>query len=213
MLMRRIFRNISILAIVLLSSLTLSAQSFTKGAEQSATYSVKANGKDGSQSFTFTTKGVSFRVLGFYNNDGTVISVENVKDGKRSLVVLDDKFNLKTSTGSDGYVVGADDKANNEFEFSVHDFTDDGSAELIVAIRNTATDEISVHVLEYGGALGWYSIGEMASKGKKIEEFRVFRQTLTFKSPATNVLYTWTFHEDHFTFLSSDHVNDPEKLF
>jgi len=201
----------TILAIASIGCFSSFAQGFTKGADKSVTYSLTANGKDGSSSLSFATKGVDFRILGFYYEDGVVISIENVKDGKRTLAVMDGKFNLKTSTGSDALAVGAADITKNDYEFSIHDFTDDGFPEIIISIRNKTTDEISVHVLEYSGAAGWYSIGEMASRGKKIEETRVFRQALTMKSPA-GVLYTWTFHDDHFSFLSSDHNNDPDAL-
>ena len=200
-----------VLATIGVAAGTTYAQSFIKGTDQSSTYSYAADGKDGAKTLNFTTKSIAFRALGFYNNDSVNISVENTKDGKRTLVVLDGKFNLKTSSGTDILEVGSGAAEATDYEFAIHDFTDDGFPELIVGIRNKTTDEISIHILEYGGAAGWYSIGEMVTRGKKVDEARVFRQAVTMKSGA-GVMYTWTFHDDHFTFLSSDKVNDPDKL-
>lgn len=211
--MKNIFKKSLMIALgaMILGGSSLYAQSFIKGTDKSNTYSFATDGKDGAKALNFTSKSIEFKALGFYNNNSVNISVENAKDGKRTLVVLDGKFNLQTSSGTSALPVGASDLASTDYEFAIHDFTDDGFPELIVGLRNKNTDEISIHILEYGGSAGWYSIGEMVSKGKKIDEARVFRQAVTFKSGA-GVMYTWTFHDDHFSFLSSDHENDPEKL-
>jgi hypothetical protein len=100
-----------------------------------------------------------------------------------------------------------------EYVVGAHDFTGDNNPELLIAVRDQTNHGIAVYIVECQKGVQWQTIGAMVSKDKGIEECRVFRQTVSFKSESTGTLYTWTCHDGHFDFLASNHVDDPTKLF
>ena len=207
-------KALTILTIMWLGTTLAGAQSksFVLGLQQSVEYSVAKDGEDGASVLDFQTKGRDFKAMAFYYQNGAVVSVEDIKDGRRALVVLGGKLNLKSClpyTRPDVGVPGV--KAT--YSIGIHDFTNDGFPALVIGIRDDAGDAMAVYILEYGGTSGWYSIGEMVTQGKGIHEARVFRQAVSFKDASSGVMSTWTYHEGKFDFLSSDHADDPSKLF
>ena len=86
-----------------------------------------------------------------------------------------------------------------------HDFTDDGTPELVVATRGDGMVKAQIYRLTGGS---WNLIGTVGAKGD-VEEIRVFRQALTVKDKTSGTLYTWTCHNGHFDFKSSSGGPDP----
>lgn len=86
-----------------------------------------------------------------------------------------------------------------------HDFTDDGTPELVVATRGEGMVKAQIYKLS-GGA--WEQIGTVGARGD-VEEIRVFRQALTVKDKTSGTLYTWTCHNGRFDFKSSAGGSDP----
>ena len=86
-----------------------------------------------------------------------------------------------------------------------HDFTDDGTPELVVATRGEGMVKAQIYRLS-GGA--WEQIGTVGARGD-VEEIRVFRQALTVKDKTSGTLYTWTCHDGRFDFKSSAGGPDP----
>lgn len=86
-----------------------------------------------------------------------------------------------------------------------HDFTDDGTPELVVATRGDGMVKAQIYRLTGGS---WNLIGTVGAKGD-VEEIRVFRQALTVKDKTSGTLYTWTCHNGQFDFKSSAGGPDP----
>ena len=86
-----------------------------------------------------------------------------------------------------------------------HDFTDDGTPELVVATRGEGTVKALIYRLADGT---WELIGTVGARGD-VEEIRVFRQALTVKDRTSGTLYTWTCHNGRFDFKSSAGGPDP----
>ena len=89
-----------------------------------------------------------------------------------------------------------------------HDFTNDGTPELVVATRGEGIVKALIYRLADGT---WELIGTVGARGD-VEEIRVFRQALTVKDKTAGTLYTWTCHNGVFDFLSSDHRDNPDDL-
>ena len=164
---------------------------------------------------SFSISGKTFKVLSFYYGSSTVTAVED-ESGKRSVLFMDGKPNMAMSNPDAAYPkVGfqnGKELKTNEYAVGPHDFTDDGQPELVIGVRSASGDGFAIYVFGFTGA-GWRCMGEMVTSGHDIRFSRVFRQTVTIKDAATGALYTWTCHDGHFDFLSSDHVNNPEILY
>lgn len=208
---------ISILAAILLaaaaSSDMMAQDGFVSGMEGEFTFSAAKCGSAG-KSTSLTISGRTFKIITFYYNGSTVTAIEDAS-GKRNILFMDGKPNMPTSTSSVYPRIGfSGDSENktNEYTIGPHDFTDDGQPELVIAVRSASGDGFAAYIFSYmSGA--WKCIGEMVSTGHGIRACRVFRQTMTLKGSSSGVLYTWTCHDGHFDFLSSDHVNDPSVLY
>ena len=86
-----------------------------------------------------------------------------------------------------------------------HDFTGDEVPEIVAATRGEGYVKAQVFRLEEGA---WKLLGTVGARGD-VEEIRVFRQALTVREKASDVLYTWTFHGSRFDFKSSSGGLDP----
>lgn len=194
-------------------SISAAAQgsTFISGLEDGYSFIADKCGAAG-KATSFSTSGKSFKVMTFYYNSSTVTAVEDAA-GKRSILFIDGKPNMPTSATYPkiGYN-GANELKTNEYAVGPHDFTDDGQPELVIGARSASGDGLAIYVFGFTGT-GWRCLGEMVTAKRDIRSSRVFRQTVTIKDATTGVLYTWTYHDGHFDFLSSDHVNDPSVLY
>ena len=86
-----------------------------------------------------------------------------------------------------------------------HDFTDDGTPELLVGTRGPGL--VKAEVYRFNGG-SWTLLGIVGARGD-VDEIRVFRQAMTVKDRATGTLYTWTCHGGRFDFKSSSGGSDP----
>ncbi len=207
-------RFLAILLTATLFAINSTAQtSFITGLEGGFAFSAAQCG-DAAKSFSFTTGGHTFKVLTFYYNGSTLTTVENTA-GKRTILFVNGKPNMPTSSGKSYPVLGFSGDAElktNEYTVGAHDFTDDGEAELLIGVRTGDGKGQGIYIFSFSAGQ-WKCLGEMVTKGRAIRSSRVFRQTVTIKDADTNVLYTWTYHGGHFDFLSSDHQNNPDLLY
>lgn len=205
---------ISILVAFALSSAAASAQNgFISGIDNSYVFSAAQCGSAG-KTASFTTEGKSFKVITFYYDNSTVTAVEDAA-GKRSVLFMNGKPTVQTSGGVNYPKIGFEggkELNTNEYAVGTHDFTDDAQPELVVSVRSATGDGLAIYIFQLNGA-SWKCIGEMVTVGHGIKSGRMFRQTATLKDPSTGVLYTWTYHNGHFDFLSSDRVDDPTVLY
>lgn len=128
---------------------------------------------------------------------------------------MNGKPTVQTSGGANYPKIGFEggkELTTNEYAVGTHDFTDDAQPELVVSVRSATGDGLAIYIFQLNEA-SWKCIGEMVTVGHGIKSGRMFRQTATLKDPSTGVLYTWTYHNGHFDFLSSDHVDDPTVLY
>lgn len=205
---------ISILVAFALSSAAASAQNgFISGIDNSYVFSAAQCGSAG-KTASFTTEGKSFKAITFYYDNSTVTAVEDAA-GKRSILFMNGKPTVQTSGGANYPKIGFEggkELTTNEYAVGTHDFTDDAQPELVVSVRSATGDGLAIYIFQLNEA-SWKCIGEMVTVGHGIKSGRMFRQTVTIKDPSKGVLYTWTFHNGHFDFLSSDHVDDPTVLY
>lgn len=205
---------ISIPVAFALSSAAASAQNgFISGIDNSYVFSAAQCGSAG-KTASFTTGGKSFKAITFYYDNSTVTAVEDAA-GKRSVLFMNGKPTVQTSGGANYPKIGFEggkELNTNEYAVGTHDFTDDAQPELVVSVRSATGDGLAIYIFQLNEA-SWKCIGEMVTVGHGIKSGRMFRQTVTLKDPSTGVLYTWTYHNGHFDFLSSDHVDDPTVLY
>lgn len=205
---------ISILVAFALSSAAAAAQNgFISGIDNSYVFSAAQCGSAG-KTASFTTEGKSFKAITFYYDNSTVTAVEDAA-GKRSILFMNGKPTVQTSGGANYPKIGFEggkELTTNEYAVGTHDFTDDAQPELVVSVRSATGDGLAIYIFQLNEA-SWKCIGEMVTVGHGIKSGRTFRQTATLKDPSTGVLYTWTYHNGHFDFLSSDHVDDPTVLY
>lgn len=205
---------ISILVAFALSSAAAAAQNgFISGIDNSYVFSAAQCGSAG-KTASFTTEGKSFKAITFYYDNSTVTAVEDAA-GKRSVLFMNGKPTVQTSGGANYPKIGFEggkELNTNEYAVGTHDFTDDAQPELVVSVRSATGDGLAIYIFQLNEA-SWKCIGEMVTVGHGIKSGRMFRQTVTLKDPSTGVLYTWTYHNGHFDFLSSDHVDDPSVLY
>ena len=91
----------------------------------------------------------------------------------------------------------------------LHDFTDDGVAELVIALRSEGF--VQAFVYEYNQGR-WTLLGSAGARSAGVSEIRVFRQALTIKDKGSGALHTWTCHDGRFDFKSSSGLTDPDQL-
>ena len=177
---------------------------FVKGLDSYIQYNA---GEEGA-SLDFSLQGRQFKAIALWYEGSVAVAVED-PSGSRSIVYRDGAPAQGESSPRAAFA-SVPESRNNEYMLGIHDFTNDGVPELIVAVTD-GMDGIAVFVLKYE-ASSWKSIGNMVTKGKGLGGCRIFRQALTMKDGG-GVLYTWTCHGDSFDFLSSDKVNDPARLY
>lgn len=204
---------ISILVAFALSSAASAQNGFISGIDNSYVFSAAQCGSAG-KTASFTTEGKSFKAITFHYDNSTVTAVEDAA-GKRSVLFMNGKPTVQTSGGANYPKIGFEggkELNTNEYAVGTHDFTDDAQPELVVSVRSATGDGLAIYIFQLNEA-SWKCIGEMVTVGHGIKSGRMFRQTATLKDPSTGVLYTWTYHNGHFDFLSSDHVDDPTVLY
>lgn len=187
-------------------------ESFVNGLEEGYTFSADKYGQSAA-SISFTNSGKTYKVMTFYYNGSTVTAVET-DSGNRSILFMNGKPNMATASGKAFPQIGFKDgkeAASNEYAVGPHDFTGDGQPELVLAVRSASGNGLGIYIFGPAGS-GWKCLGEMVTTGYNIRFCRVFRQTVTIKNADNGTLYTWTWHDGHFDFLSSDKVNNPDIL-
>lgn len=185
---------------------------FISGLDNSFTFSASTCGSAG-KTTTMATSGKTFKIITFYYEDCVVTAAEDehgrrdvlFMDGKPSVPAADRKAYPKIGFGGDGEL------KTNEYSVGTHDFTDDGQPELVISVRSASGNGLAAYILGYISGR-WACIGEMVTTGHNIRSCRVFRQTITIKDADSGILYTWTWHDGHFDFLSSDNSSDPSIL-
>ena len=177
---------------------------FVKGLDAFVTY----DAGNEATTLSFTTQGKQFKAISLWFDNSVAIAIEDAS-GARTIV-----YREGAPTGVQGLpkigFYGSTESRSNSYLIGVHDFTNNGNAELTIAV-NDGRDGIAVFVLTFDG-YSWKPIGKMITRGKGLGGCRVFRQALTMKD-AAGTLYTWTCHGNTFDFLSSDKVNDPTVLY
>ncbi len=137
---------------------------------QTRTYADNESG-----TFVFGLQQYYFGDNGQLDFDGAVASVENGK------VMLDGK--LLEGSGVETLI-------------GLHDFTDSGKLEVIVARRNPSSVSAAIYSKDTGQ---WKLIGEMRAGNAK--DIRVFRQVLSIREGDT--LHSWTWHGGKFDHKSN----------
>ena len=183
-------------------------EEFLKGTDCYSTYSPSREGNEG-KTLVFGNR----KALILWHESGVVVAVEEAGGSRRNVLFMNGKLTMPSRTGYSypkiGYSTSGESR-DNEYLLGAHDFTGDGDAELVLAVRSK--DAIGIFILQET-ASGWKPLGEIVTKGKGLGGARIFRQAVTLKNAATGVLYTWTWHGESFDFLASDHADDPRKLF
>ena len=156
----------------------------------------------------FSLRGSNFKAAAIWFDGSVAVAVEDA-NGRRSVIYRDGLPTGESGLPKIGFS-GSSESRGNSYLIGVHDFTNDGSPELTVAVTDGA-DGTAIYVFQYDG-YGWKVIGKMVTVGKGLGGFRIFRQALTMKD-ASGTLYTWTCHGSSFDFLSSDKLNDPSRLY
>ena len=107
---------------------------------------------------------------------------------------------------ADGEVLLEQAPAGNSL-VGAHDFTGDGVPEILAAVRGR--DFVKALIFKRTGGK-WLQIGTVGARGD-VQEIRIFRQALTIRDKASDVLYTWTCHGGRFDFKSSSGGPDPSR--
>ena len=188
----------------LMIQVPMKAQELIKGLDQTQSFAAASDGAV----LSFQSHGKTFKAMALWHNGAVVVAVDDA--GRRSVVYESGKpRGLQTATPKIGFD-GASESRSNRYLLGIHDFTNDGQPELVIAVSD-ASDGLGVYVLAYDGS-AWAPIGEMVTAGKAVGNCRVFRQAITMKG-ADNILYSWTCHGSSFDFLSSDHNDNPALLY
>lgn len=207
----RIWKKYFTIAAILFGAIQLTANAQNDcvfGLDGDFVFSAKKCG-NAAKSLSFNISGKPFKVLTFYYEGSTLTAVEDAS-GKRKVLFMNGKPNMATSSGCSYPKIGFEngkELETNEYTIGHHDFTNDGQDELVVIVKSADNDGFAVYIFGFTGA-DWKCIGEMVTAGHDIRFCRIFRQTVTLKDGASSVLYTWTWHDGRFDFLSSDKVND-----
>lgn len=200
-------------AFVLTASEATAQEIFVTGLDDGYTFSAAQCGS-AARTGTITTHGKTFKIMTFYYEGSSVTAIEDAS-GRRSLIFKDGKPDASVGTEMDSFpLIGFNDGKeleSNCYSIGSHDFTDDGQPELVVAVKNASGDGMAIFIFGWSGS--WKCTGEMMVYGHNVRSSRVFRQTVTIKDADSGILYTWTWHDGKFDFLSSDRRNDPEDLY
>lgn len=210
----------SILVTILATAVTaacatyrLDAQNcFISGLDNSFMFSASTCGSAG-KTTTMTTSGKTFKIMTFYYDSSVVTAAED-EHGRREVLFMDGQPSVPDADGTAypkiGFV-GAGELKTNEYSIGAHDFTDDGQPELVISVRSASGDGLAAYILGYISGK-WACLGKMVTTGHNVRSCRAFRQTITIKDADSGTLYTWTWHDGHFDFLSSDNSSDPSIL-
>jgi len=191
-------------------------ENFVNGLDNFILYCPARDGDKAAKKLSMATCGKNFDVFALYYMSGTVVAIDDLSDGHKSIAMEGGRISESSNPGCSYPLIGVNGNGSiktAEYVIAAHDFTGDDSPELLIAVRDKATSGMAVYILEYVDGAYWRTIGSMVSKGKGIDECRIFRQTVSFKSEASGTLYTWTCHNGHFDFLASNHLDDPAKLY
>ena len=185
-------------------------EEFIKGMDSFTTFSHEENGENG-VSLRFSSWENSFTAVCLWFNGSTHVAIEDEK-GNRSLVFSDGELSMGSKAGFSYPKIGfsPQEKSSNKYMIGIHDFTDDGNPEFLLAVKD-GEKGIALFVLEYSSD-SWTPIGEIVTQGKDLGGGRIFRQAFTLKDPS-GTLYTWTCHGHGFDYLCSDHVTKMTDLF
>ena len=156
----------------------------------------------------FSISGKNFKAAALWFEGSVAVAVEDAS-GRRSVIYREGLPVGVSGLPKIGFS-GCSESRSNSYMIGVHDFTNDGSPELTIAVTDGG-DGVAIYVFQYDG-YGWKNIGQMVTAGKGLGGCRIFRQALTMKD-ASGILYTWTCHGSSFDFLSSDKVNNPSRLY
>jgi hypothetical protein len=195
---------------------TASDENFVTGLENYILYCPANDGDKASKKLSMSTCGQSFDIFAFFYQSGTLVAINNLANGHKTIAMENGKIAVASTVKYNYPLIGISGNGSlksAEYVVGAHDFTGDNNPELLIAVRDHTNHGIAVYIVECQKGVQWQTIGAMVSKDKGIEECRVFRQTVSFKSESTGTLYTWTCHDGHFDFLASNHVDDPTKLF
>lgn len=204
-------RRNSAMASIYFGRACASVEVFISGIDDFISYSASQAGERGTV-FSFNRGNQEFKVVSLWHNGGVVVAVED-GSGKKALIFKNGGLAMSSKLNYSYPKIGFNGQAEsvtNRYLIGVHDFTNDGEKDILLAVSD-GNDGIAVFVFSYTG-LSWKPIGEMVTIGKGLGGCRVFRQTITMKD-AAGVLYSWTCRGDSFDFLSSDHGNNPRLLF
>lgn len=185
-------------------------ENFIEGLESAQAY--QAAGSDG-LSYDFTVGGQAYKLVLLYYQS-SVLAALQCPNGQRSVLYTEGQPAHKASCSVSKVQVGFDGKTEqktNTYSVGVHDFTDDGQPELVLAVRNEAKTEVAIYIFKIGKN-DYVSLGEMVYTGSEIRSCRVFRQTVTIKEAASSTLYTWTQHGSSFDFRASNGSTDPSSI-
>lgn len=176
----------------LLSCAALSAQVRTENDIDKGNFVLGADGcvicdRSGA-ALKFSTKGFVFEARG----NGGKVDVKDLQTGK-IMTVYDN--GLSVSPKGTLPAIGG-----GLISLAYHDFTGDSNPELIVAVR--ADNGMAVYVLEFASST-WNSVGELSAASSGVSECRIFRQVLTMRDTAADVLHSWTWRDGAFDYRSS----------
>jgi len=183
---------------------------FIKGMDSFSTFCRDTDGEKGA-TLRFSHGDESFTAACLWFNGSAHVVIED-SEGNRSLVFSEGKLDLPSTAPFSYPKIGfaSSEKSSNRYMIGVHDFTDEGYPEFLIAVKD-ADEGVGFFVLEYSGGK-WAPIGEIVSKGKGLGGGRIFRQAFTLKN-SSGTMFSWTCHDHRFDFLSSDHVTKQTDLF
>ena len=182
----------------------MKAQELVKGLDQSQSFTASSDAI-----FTFQAYGKTFRAISLWYGSSVVVAVEEAGLGRAIVYEAGKPRGAESSSPRIGFT-GDSESKTNRYQIGTHDFTNNGQAELVIAVSD-GSDGLGVYVFAFGGT-SWSPVGEMVTEHKGIGGCRIFRQALTMKG-RDNVLYSWTCHGSTFDFLSSDHSDNPQLLY
>ena len=186
------------------------SEEFVKGMDSFTTFSREENGENG-VSLRFSSWENSFTAVCLWFNGSVHVAIEDAQ-GNRSLVFSDGKLAMDSKAGFSYPRIGfsSEEKPTNRYMVGIHDFTDDGNPEFLLAVKD-GEEGTAFFVLEYSSG-SWTPIGEIVSQGKGLGGGRIFRQAFTLKD-SSGTMSSWTCHGHSFDYLCSDHVTKMTDLF
>lgn len=154
-----------------------------------------SSSSDGKAAFDFSWGGKAFKAIA---EEGTVsVGESRLLVGYAPVAASDPKLEIPAFAGKPEMIIG------------IHDFSADKEPELVIALRDLASEGLVVYVFAYQNN-SWKGIGTIAAFGPEVCECRIFRQVITIEAGGN--LYTWTYRGGRFAFRSSTGSKDPASL-